>query len=192
MTRGAYLSILSISVLLLLTPPALNLYESVALNDWRASTRFDGQAYILSTSFSSSVEPAPAHEDATGVAAVLSTLSSWNGTQTTPAEVFERMSASSFAGRLSDVTQLSASYGLDGQWLQAEPAALSHIKTPFVAHMEDDGGRFVIVRDVRGGYVYAADPTRGQVLYPFENFTAAWAGHILAFSDPPAQPEEWR
>ena len=192
MTRGAYLSILSISLLLLLTPPVLSLYESVVLNDWRVSTRFDGQAYILSTSIPPSVDPAPAHEDATGVAAVLATLSTWNGTLTAPVDVFERMNASSFAGRLSDVTDLGASYGLMGQWLRAQPAALSLIRVPFVAHVRDGGGRFVIVRDVRGGYVYATDPMRGQVLYPFENFTAAWTGQVFAFPDPPAQPEEWR
>src|SRR5690554_827214 len=187
----AYWAISLLAIFLLAIPAAWNVYTSVVAHDWQASSRFDGQAYIASTRLD--LPDLTAVElDGTAAARVLATLAVWEGVSAGIEEVAERLGGAGSELRLSDFSDAAAGYGLHGHWLRAEPAALSHIKTPFVAHMKDDGGRFVIVRDVRGGYVYAADPTRGQVLYPFENFTAAWAGHILAFSDPPAQPEEWR
>ncbi len=185
--RPTYLIILALSFTALVLPAAWNVYTSVTVHDWKASPRFDGQVYLVSEE-----GYAPQEHDLTGVAAVMATLLTWQGEPTTEAAMNELLIERDFGYSLADLTTFAAEYGLDGRWLKTEPAALTQLKTPYLAHMSDGGGRFVIVRDARSGYVYATDPKRGQVLFPVEEFTAVWSGQVFAFPDPPAQPEEWR
>lgn len=185
--RPTYLIIAALSFTALVLPAAWNVYSSVALHDWKASPRFDGQAYVVSKS-----NYAPQEHDPTGVAAVMATLLTWQGQPTTEAEMNDLLIERNFGYSLADLTNFAAESGLDGRWLEAEPAALTQLKTPYLAHLRDGGGRFVIVRDARGGYVYATDPKRGQVLFPLDEFTAVWSGQVFAFPEPPLQPEEWR
>jgi hypothetical protein len=188
-----YLALLLLSVLALALPAAWNVYASVALHDWKASPRWNGEAYLLSWDPSAQhLEGAAVITGTAGIAASLATLLSWDGVPTSPAEVQLRMQSMGFEGRLSDISDLAGGYGLNGHWLQADAAVLAHLKTPFIAHMRGDDGRFIVVRDVRGGYLYAAYPGYGNVLYPLTSFAAAWTGQAFAFPDPPAQPEEWR
>lgn len=183
--RFLSLGLLSLAVLLL--PAAWNVYGSTRIHDWRASPRFDGQAYLLSTA-----NYVPMKLDHTGVAAVIATFQTWSGTPTTESQVHDLLQSVEFDGRLADFADLAPGYGLDGRWLRAEPAALSQLKLPFIAHLRDNGGRFGVVREARGGFVHVTDPLRGNVLYPLERFIDGWTGMIFAFPDPPAQPEEWR
>ncbi len=185
--RRTYLIILAISFTALVLPAAWNVYSSVSLHDWKASPRFDGQAYVVSEA-----GYAPQDRDPTGVAAVMATLLTWQGQPTSEEEMYDLLTARDFGYRLADLTEFAAEYGLDGQWLQAEPGALTQLKAPYLAHLLDGGGRFVIVRDARSGYVYATDPQRGQVVFPMRQFLAVWSGQVFAFPEPPAQPEEWR
>lgn len=185
--KRAYLILLPLSILGLFLPAAWNVYDSVALHDWQASPLFDGAAYRVSEN-----AYVPQELDETGVAATLATLLTWQGEPTTELEVYEALAAQEFGYSLSDLTAFATSLGFEGQWLQAEPNALSQLKTPFLAHLNDGGGRFVIVRDARSGYVYATDPLRGQVLYRLEEFGEVWSGQLFAFPNPPTQPEEWR
>jgi ABC-type bacteriocin/lantibiotic exporter with double-glycine peptidase domain len=182
-----YFIILALSITALVLPAIWNVYISAGIHDWRASPRWDGQAYQVSKA-----GYAPQERDSTGVAAVLATLVSWQGQPTSEVEVHDLFTERDFGYKLSDFAQLAAEYDLDGHWLQAEPGALTRLKTPYIAHLHDGGGRFVIVRDARSGYIYATDPQRGNVLYPLEQFTATWTGQVFAFPEPPAQPEEWR
>lgn len=185
--RPIYLIIMALSFTTLVLPATWNVYSSVTLHDWKASPRFDGQAYIVSTA-----NYLPQERDPTGVAAVMATLLTWQGQPTTEAAMNDLLIERDFGYRLADLTKFAAEYGLEGRWLEAEPAALTRLKTPYLAHLRDGGGRFVIVRDARSGYIYATDPQRGQVLFPLEQFTAAWSGQVFAFPEPPMQPEEWR
>lgn len=173
------------SAALLAAPPLLN--TVIDARDWRASPRFDGSAYVVSEAGSVAQDADP-----TGVAAVIATFDRWRGGDATEASVIGAIEANDFAYRLADFEELAASYGLDGRWVETEPAGLPRLKTPFVAHLEDGGGRFVIVRNVALGHVYATDPTRGNVLYPFDRFVEAWTGRAFAFPDPPPAPEAWR
>lgn len=185
--RPSYLIVLALSFAALVVPAAWNVYSSVALHDWKASPRFDGQAYLVSES-----NYVPQEDDPTGVAAVMATLLTWQGQPTSEAEVNDLLIERDFGYRLADLTEFAAEYGLEGRWLEAEKGALTQLKTPYLAHLRDGGGRFVIVRDARSGYLYATDPKRGQVLFPVEQFAAVWSGQLFAFPEPPAQPEEWR
>lgn len=188
-----YLALLLVSLLALVAPAAWNIYVSVAVHDWKASPRWNGEAYLLGKDARTlRLEGSVTGSGSAGVAAALATLLSWNGTPTTSSDVELQMQSMGFAGRLTDFTDLAGRNGLTGHWLQSEPAALAHLKTPFLAHMHGSDGRFILVRDVRGGYLYATDPERGSVLYPLGSFAASWTGQAFAFPDPPAQPEEWR
>lgn len=185
--RPPYLIILALSFLTLVLPAAWNVYSSVSLHDWTASSRFDGQTYLVSQA-----DYTPQEHDPTGVAAVIATLLTWQDQPTSEAELHDLLVKRGFNYRLAEFTEFAAEYGLHGQWLQAEPGALTQLKTPYLAHLNGGGGRFIIVRDARSGYVYATDPQRGQVLFPLEEFTTAWSGQVFAFPEPPAQPEEWQ
>ena len=55
-----------------------------------------------------------------------------------------------------------------------------------------DGTYLIIVRDVRGGYVYATRPLHGNLLYSLDGFASIWTGSLLIFDPPLAQPQEWR
>lgn len=185
--RPTYLSILMLSFTALILPAAWNVYSSVMQHDWKVSSRFDGQAYVVSQA-----DYVSQQRDLTGVAAVMATLLTWQGQPTAEAELHDLLVERDFGYRLAEFTKFATEYGFDGQWLQAEPAALTQLKTPYLAHFSDGGGRFVIVRDARSGYVYVTDPQRGQVVFPMEQFLASWSGQVFAFPEPPIQPEEWR
>jgi ABC-type bacteriocin/lantibiotic exporter with double-glycine peptidase domain len=171
----------------LVLPAALNVHTSIIRHNWKESPRWNGQAYLTS-----SENHALRSEDPAGVAAVLATLTAWQEQPVTEAEINSAMAESSFNYTLAEFTELARGYNLNGQWLRTGPGRLEQLRVPFIAHLGDSGGRFVIVRDARSGYIYAADPQRGNVLYPLEQFTATWTGQVFAFPEPPAQPEEWR
>jgi hypothetical protein len=188
-----YLALILLSSLGLAAPAAWNVYLSVVVHNWKASSHWNGEAYLLSSDMGALLaEGSVSRSGSSGVAAALATLLSWNGTATTVADIELHMASMGFGGQLSDFTTLVAEHGLEGHWLQAEPAALSHLKTPFLALLSGSDGRFILVRDLRGGYLYATDPELGNVLYPLESFAATWTGQAFAFPDPPPQPEEWR
>lgn len=178
--------VLGVALLTVLVPPAANVAAAVR-DDWRASPRFDGDAYVVSEA-----DAVAQVADPTGVAAVIATFDRWRGGDATEASVVEAIEENGFRYRLADFEELAAAYGLDGRWVETETAGLSRLKTPFVAHLADGGGRFVIVRHVALGHVYATDPTRGNALYPLDRFVETWTGRAFAFPDPPDAPEAWR
>ena len=164
-------------------PPAVNLART---QNWRASGRFDGEAYRLS-----SEEVARQERDPTGAAAVLATLQRWSGQEADEAQVAAALSAEAFDGGLAEFATAAAAREFDGRWIEVAPTDLPMLNVPFVAHLSDEGGRLAIVRRVALGHVYVADPTRGQVLYPIDRFLGAWTGNAFAFPDPPPQPATW-
>lgn len=179
--------LLIVAAAILLLPAAWNIYVSTGPGDWKSSQRFNGQNYLVSSA--SYVE---AQNDATGVAASLATLATWNGLPTGENDVVNHLDEAGYTGNLADFTAMASHYGFAGQWLQTEAGAITQLNVPFIAHMSDGGGRVVIVRDARSGYVYATDPSRGNVLYPVDSFVESWTGQVFAFPAPPDQPEEWR
>ncbi len=171
------------ALVLVLAPPAVTLARNP---DWRANPRFDGQAYQLSLE-----DVERQSQDPAGAAAVLATLQRWGGQDVDEAQVAAELAAEGFGGGLGEFAAAAASRGFDGRWVEVAPADLARLNAPFVAHLTDGGGRLALVRRVALAHVYAADPTRGQVLYPIDHFLAAWTGNAFAFPDPPQQPATW-
>jgi predicted double-glycine peptidase len=164
-------------------PLAINLVRDP---DWRASPRFDGEAYRLS-----SEDVVWQKQDPTGAAAVLATLEHWGGRDVDEAQVADELTSAGFGGGLADFAVAAAARGFDGRWIEVAPADLPRLNVPFVAHLTATGGRLTLVRRVALGHVYAADPGRGQVLYPIDGFLSVWTGYAFAFPDPPTQPATW-
>lgn len=175
-----------IALAALVAPPALNVIASTA-TDWRASPRFDSDAYVLSDD-----DVVPQTLDSTGVAASLATLLRWRGDDADEAALIAAFAGDVGAYTLDDVARLAADHGLDGRWYDADVAALASLRSPFLASLREGGGRVLVVRRVAIGHVYAADPRRGNVLYPLERFVDAWDGRLFAFDEPPPQPAAWR
>lgn len=190
MTR--WLALLVVALTGLVAPVASNVVVSTA-TDWRASPRFDGQAYLLSDE---DVVPVP--PDGSGVVSALVTLLRWRGDGTSTGAGANEATLLPLAPddggsyHLSDVAQLASTLGLAGRWFEADVAALAAVRTPFLASLREGGGHLIIVRRVAIGYVYAADPRRGNVLYPLETFREAWNGRLFVFDEPPPVPAVWR
>jgi predicted double-glycine peptidase len=168
---------------LLLLPSAVTLARNP---DWRASPRFDGETYRLSGD-----DVVRQAQDPTGAAAVIATLQRWSGRALDEGQVADELAEGGFGGGLAAFAAEAAARGFEGRWLEVSPADLPRLNVPFVAHLTDSGGRLTLVRRVALGHVYAADPIRGQVLYPIDRFLAAWTGYAFAFPDPPPQPATW-
>ena len=179
-----HVGVFLVAGLVLLTPSVWAVYTSTTLHDWRDSPRSDGQRYVVSQR-----EYVPQELDETGVAAVVATLQTWRGQPTDEATAYEELLAREFDYTLASFSSLATDMGLEGHWVEAGTAALAQLNVPFIAHLDDAGGRFIIVREVRQGYLYATDPAAGNVLYPIANFAEVWTGRALAFPEPPPLPE---
>jgi ABC-type bacteriocin/lantibiotic exporter with double-glycine peptidase domain len=75
--------------------------------------------------------------------------------------------------------QLAKKYGLRGRWLEAASHTLPELPTPFVAHIKDPIGHFVIVQRVYNDHVLIADPNAGRVLFSIEAFEAVWTRRVF-------------
>ncbi len=180
------------STLLMLTAiAALAAPVAVSLSvtpDWRASPRFDGQAYLVSDA-----DVVRQVLDPSGSAAVLATLDAWRGGSSSEAAVLAVLEGGGFDFQLATLAAVLDEQGFAGRWLTGSDAtALERVATPFIARLTDDGGRLVIVRQVAIDHVYVADPLRGNVLYPLARFAEVWAGQIFTFDELPAVPQPWR
>ena len=169
-----------VSLVLLAVPVAVGVWSTP---DWRASPRFDGQAYLVS-------EAALVRQelDPSGAAAVLASIDTDLGGEMTEAEALTELEAHGFDGQLDTFQAALEQLGFSGRWLGAGPAALEGIRAPFVAHLSDAGGRLALVRRVAAEHVYVADPLRGNALYPLASFAEIWTGQVFLFDTPPGQP----
>lgn len=165
------------SLVVLAAPVAIGLWSTP---DWRVSPRFDGQVYVVSEA-----GVVPQALDPSGAAAVVASLAGGLDGGMDEAEALTRLEASGFDGQLSTFAAALAAEGLPGRWLSAEPRALAALRTPFIAHLRDAGGRLVLVRRVAAGHVYVADPLRGNVLYPEHAFASDWTGQVFVFDQAP-------
>ncbi len=188
MTRPLAALVLVGSLVVLFGPPVWAAYRALGPEDWRASPRWNGRAYLASRDV-----PIPAGDDTTGVAAALATLARWGGADVDATAVRAELGARPADASLKEVRSAARELGLDGVWADGEPAALPRLKTPFLAQLQGpSGARFVVVRNAREGYVYALDPGRGHLLFPLDRFAETWTGRMLAFPDPPPAPRPWR
>lgn len=181
-------AVLASAGMVLVVPAVVGVYRSVVVHDWHMSSRFDGIRYVVSEERQAGLSV----DEQTRAVVLLNTLDAWRrGSQDArPRDL--ALSAEPFDNRLATFKRLAEEVGLRGHWLDASTAALGQLKTPFVAHVAHDGGSLLIVREVRGEYVYATDPLVGTLLYRLRDFGNVWTGRALVFPDPPPAPQEWR
>lgn len=71
-----------------------------------------------------------------------------------------------------------------------ETAGLMRYKTPAIVAVNVDGYKhFVVVRDVRDGVVYLANPALGNQRLPAADFEKIWQGRIAFYALPAGGPE---
>lgn len=86
---------------------------------------------------------------------------------------------------LMDIKRYVQTIGLRGAGFRIAPAALSRIKVPVIVLLNLRGyAHFVVVRKVRDGRVYLADPALGKRSLPVSAFDSDWDGIIFAVLGP--------
>lgn len=172
----------------LLIPPLLSVQTARLADAAERAERRTGGAYRTS-----GTDLVLQERDASGAAAVIATLRSWSGQDTSEEDALARHPRLSDGGlQFADVGDALSRDGFAGRWIEADAASLSGIHLPLVVHLTDGGGRLAIVRTIALGHVYLADPARGNLVVPMERFTEAWSGTAYAFPDPPPMPQAWR
>jgi ABC-type bacteriocin/lantibiotic exporter with double-glycine peptidase domain len=168
---------------LLFTPVAVELARTP---NWLDHPSWNGGAYLLG--WHGMVR---AELDATGTAAVLATLDSYRGGSATEAQMVALLGERDFDYRLGSFAHAASDWGFPGRWALAEVGALPGLPTPFLAHLTDAGGRFVIVHRVASGQVYLADPNAGRLLMPLASFARLSSQQVYLFDHPSVIPGVW-
>jgi len=179
--RAAALMLLAAAVLF--TPVIVELARTP---NWLLHPSWNGSGYSLGAH-----GVIPAVLDPTGSAAVLATLDLWRGGGASEAEVFALLSERAFDYRLASFAVAAEEAGFPGRWALVDVGALAQLPTPFLAHLNDAGGRFVIVLRVASGYAYVADPNVGTALMPLADFARLSSQQVFVFDDDVPTPGGW-
>ena len=78
---------------------------------------------------------------------------------------------------LLEMKAFLASIGMRGVGYQIDAATLTKLKVPTIVLLDVDGyAHFVVVKAAAPGYVFVADPARGNLALPTGDFVRAWNG----------------
>lgn len=81
---------------------------------------------------------------------------------------------------LLDMKRFTTALGLRSAGYKAELADLLALKQPAVVPIEYAGFKhFVVLREIRDGHVYVADPSMGNLSFTVEQFEEHWDGKVL-------------
>ena len=144
--------------------------------NWLVADNFDGYRYVLG-------QHGIIHlaGDNTGVQSTLATLFGrpLNENSTLANDQAEH-------GTLQEnFAELVQKQGYIGSWLElSDKDKLLEMKTPFVVEVDFPEPHLIIVLDIDNDYIYCADTTVGNVLYPLKDFYRAWAGQVYQFEFP--------
>lgn len=87
---------------------------------------------------------------------------------------------------LLDMKRYLASIGVDSAGFKAEIADLLTLGQPAIVPIEYGGFKhFVVLRGVRDGLVYLADPSAGNIIFPLREFATLWDRNTLFVAYPP-------
>src|SRR6186997_197835 len=76
---------------------------------------------------------------------------------------------------LLDLQRVAQAQGYDAQGFRLEPEQLPMLGGPVIVFIEPRGYKhFAVLRGVRGGRVYLADPSRGNIRMPVYAFLDTW------------------
>jgi hypothetical protein len=87
---------------------------------------------------------------------------------------------------LLDMKRYVASLGADAAGFRADLKDLSELKAPAIVPIDYAGFKhFVVVRGVRDGRVFLADPSAGHIVFSTEEFAKLWDRNTLFLLYPP-------
>jgi predicted double-glycine peptidase len=87
---------------------------------------------------------------------------------------------------LLDMKRYLASLGVDSAGFRAEASDLPGLKEPAIVPIDYAGFKhFVVLRGVRGGLVFLADPSAGNITFSVEEFATLWDRNTLFVAYPP-------
>jgi predicted double-glycine peptidase len=87
---------------------------------------------------------------------------------------------------LLDMKRYLASIGVDSAGFKAEIADLATLDAPAIVPIDYAGFKhFVVLRGVRGGLVFLADPSAGNIVFPLSEFATLWDRNTLFVAYPP-------
>ena len=130
-----------------------------------------------------------------GAAALSTILTYYFGRETKEAEVLEYILNTSDTSKktkiekkglsLLDLKEYAEFLGYEGGGYRVPVDVLSSLARPAIALINvKDYSHFVVLKGAVRGKVYVADPARGNMSYPVDEFTDIWNGIILVFSNP--------
>ena len=145
-------------------------------NNWLDADNFDGYRYVLGQHGIKSLAG-----DETGVQSTLATLSGWSLNENT-ATIFNPKKHNDLRGYFAE---LAKDQGYIGSWSKLDNSnKLLEIRTPLVVEVDSPEPHLIIVLTIENNYLYGADPTVGNVLYPLKNFYRTWTGQIYQLEFP--------
>jgi predicted double-glycine peptidase len=87
---------------------------------------------------------------------------------------------------LLDMKRYLASIGVESAGFKAEIADLPTLDSPAIVPIEYGGFKhFVVLRGVRDGLVFLADPSAGNIIFPVSEFATLWDRNTLFVAYPP-------
>ncbi|CAN7516618.1 C39 family peptidase [Pseudoduganella sp. LjRoot289] len=87
---------------------------------------------------------------------------------------------------LLDMKRYAASLGVTGAGFRAEVKDLLALKEPAIVPIDYAGAKhFVVLRGIRDGIVYIADPSAGNIVFSIEEFATLWDKNTLFILSPP-------
>jgi len=87
---------------------------------------------------------------------------------------------------LLDMKRYLASINVQSAGFRAEMADLLTLDQPGIVPIDYAGFKhFVVLRGVRGGLVFLADPAMGNITFPIEEFATLWDRNTLFIAYPP-------
>lgn len=112
-------------------------------------------------------------------AAALATLLAWRGRPVTEGAILDQADLRADGLTLGEFARLADTFGLPGAWYRTPPGGLDRLPVPFVAHLDREGGHYVVVRARTRDHVLVADPSRGWVAIDRERFLRAYRGRAF-------------
>jgi len=87
---------------------------------------------------------------------------------------------------LLDMKRYVASLGLSGAGFRAEMKDLQELTEPAIVPIDYAGAKhFVVLRGIRGGIVFIADPSAGNIVFSQADFARLWDKNTLFIVSPP-------
>lgn len=109
--------------------------------------------------------------------AVIATMLSYYGCIKSLSELRESNITSRGGSTPEQVKDMAARYGLDTEIIRADASAITGAELPAVVHWKKR--YYCIVKKIRGGVVYLADPAKGEYELTLDTFLSRYSGEIL-------------